>query len=84
MVFFSKNFSGIGLLKKGVRQTDMYKESLNQIEHGIYETANYLVLKCDTFTGPSIPFKLPRRNLVTTAIQKLVLRPNSVLKMTLK
>jgi hypothetical protein len=37
-----------------------------------------------TFIGPSKPFKLPRKNRVDTAIQKLVLRPNSVLKMILK
>lgn len=38
----------------------------------------------DTFIGPSKPFKLPRRNLVMTAIQKLMLRPKRVLKTTLK
>jgi len=37
-----------------------------------------------TFIGPSKPFKHPRKNRVVTAIQKLVLRPNSVLKMILK
>jgi hypothetical protein len=37
-----------------------------------------------TFTGPIAPFKHPRRNLVITAIQKLVLKPNSVLKTTLE
>lgn len=37
-----------------------------------------------TFIGPSKPFKLPRRNRIVTAIQKLMLRPNRVLKMILK
>jgi hypothetical protein len=37
-----------------------------------------------TFIGPSKPFKLPRKNRAVTAIQKLVLRPNSVLKIILK
>lgn len=37
-----------------------------------------------TLIGPSKPFKLPRRNLVQTAIQKFTLRPKRVLKITLK
>lgn len=38
----------------------------------------------DTFIGPSKPFKLPKRNLVVIAIQKLTLRPKRVLKITLR
>jgi hypothetical protein len=37
-----------------------------------------------TCIGPSKPFKLPRKNRAVTAIQKLVLRPKSVLKIILK
>ena len=37
----------------------------------------------NTLIVPREPFKLPRRNLVIIAIQKLVLRPNSVLNTTL-
>ena len=44
----------------------------------------HIAIENNTFIGPSKPFKLPRRNLMLIAIQKLVLRPNSVLKMTLK
>ena len=45
---------------------------------------NYLQYETDTLIGPSKPFRLPRRNLVETAIQKLTLRPKRVLKITLK
>jgi hypothetical protein len=43
-----------------------------------------IIVLIGTFIGPSKPFKHPRKNRVVTAIQKLVLRPNSVLKMILK
>jgi len=43
-----------------------------------------IIVLIGTFIGPSKPFKHPRKNRVATAIQKLVLRPKSVLKMILK
>ena len=51
----------------------------------------YIELKTDfliliflhTLTVPSIPLQIPSRKRDVTATQKLVLKPNNVLKMTL-
>ena len=43
-----------------------------------------MVLERHTLKGPSVPHKLPRRNLVIMAIQKFTLTPKSVLNITLK
>lgn len=42
------------------------------------------VLNQCTLKGPSVPHKLPRKNLVRRAIQKFTLTPNSAVNMTLK
>ena len=42
------------------------------------------IIKIHTLIGPTKPLKHPRRNLIEIAIQKLVLRPKRVLKITLR